>query len=96
MVLSPFCLMQSTVNSDDRIFIKAGTEDNLYIEETPSNPSLALAHLTQLELRARLTRKAVYERQVTAKTTFKMQVLAAVNWSTDCLFMVLMLEFVTI
>lgn len=93
--------MQSTANSDDRIFIKAGTEDNLHLEETPNDTSLALAHLTQIELRAYLarkaylTRKATYKRQIAAKARFKLQILAAVNWTTDCFFMVLMLEFTT-
>lgn len=49
MDLSPFCLMPSTANSDDKIFIKDGTEDNLHLEETPNDPSVALAHLTQIE-----------------------------------------------
>lgn len=70
MDLSQFCLMQSTANSDDRILIKDETEDNLHLEETPNDPSFALAHLTQIELRAHLTRKAIYERQRAAKAKF--------------------------
>lgn len=44
--LSPFCLMQSTANHD-RICIKAGTADNLHLEDAPNDPSLTLSQLAQ-------------------------------------------------